>query len=628
MKNTFLKKIIAGIMLTAFCLPPSSLLTAAAMDDLYPFDSFDTFSTFDTMDTVNSTKYTEDTVQTSKPEIRENNETLLKLKGDVSVTEKNDPINLSLRDSDVKQVLRLFADKAGMNIVFYNSVSGTINLDLVDVPLNKAFDMVLETAGLTYAKEDNTILVASADDKNFTSLKQEMNLIPVKYIDATAIAYFLNKNIYGLKRPGFSGSEIAVTNPATNELLIMGSKNDAEIARKVVEKFDVKPAITTFTVKHTTPAEMADMVCNQLLKATINTEADSDTGDVLETGEDSDIIDEPDEEPLTLGGGVVACTAASKIEDGDLVSLPLQNISVSYYTQLGTINVIGGSEHMIELIREFIEQSDKKQPMAYLEMSIIELSEAGSREFQNTWSFWSKHFSANFTGTNFQTNSNYPIFFAGSSSPDNEDAAKYSGSATLMYTINYLIENRKGRVVANPRILITNGQESVIDLTSDYVKTVTSQILTTTGSGSSGTQRTYEIGDDNGIKITITPFISPDGYVTLNIEPEYATIASQVYTTNESTGSDDLAATLLQRRNLTLNNIRIKDGETLIIGGMIKEEETKNVNKVPFLGDIPVIGTFFRSTTSSKTKEEMVIMLTPKIVIDTEDAVFKDEETL
>lgn len=624
MKNTFLKKIIAGVMLTAFCFSNSLIPAVSAMEELFPLDMIDIpYNT-------NTTDDTDSDVKTLKPELREEGiETFLKLKGEISITDKQDTINLSLRDSDVKQVLRLFADKAELNIIFYNSVEGTITLDLVDVPLNKAFEMVMETTGLTYAKEGNTIIVASTEDENFVSIRQELNVIPVKYIDATAMAYFLNKNIYTLKRPGFSGSEIAVTNPANNELLILGSKNDASLARKIVDKFDVKPTITTFTVKHVTPAEMADAVCNQLLKATLNTEGESDVEDVLETGEDSDIIDEADEEPLTLGAGVVACTAATKMDDEtDFVSFPLQNLSVSYYTQLGKVKVIGGSEHMIELIREFIEETDQKQPMAYLEMSIIELSEAGSREFQNTWSFWSKHFSANFTGTNFQTNSTRPIFFVGDSSPDAEGVSKYSGSATLMYTINYLIENRKGRVVANPRILITNGQESVIDLTSDYVKTVTSQILTTTGSGSSGTQRDYEIGDDNGIKITVTPFISPDGYVTLNIEPEYATIASQVYTTNETTGSDDLAATLLQRRNLTLNNIRIKDGETLIIGGMIKEEETKNVNKVPFLGDIPIIGTFFRSTTNSKTKEEMVILLTPKIVIDTEDAVIKDEETL
>lgn len=193
-----------------------------------------------------------------------------------------------------------------------------------------------------------------------------------------------------------------------------------------------------------------------------------------------------------------------------------------------------------------------------------------------------------------------------------------------MYSINYLIENKKGRVLANPRILLTSGQQSTIDLTSDYVKKVTSEYLdNASGSGSAQVQKEYEVGDDNGIKVVITPFISPDGYVTLDIAPEYATIKEQLYATGE-TGQRDLQATLLQRRNLNLKGLRIKDGETLVIGGMIQETENKTVSKIPFLGDLPVVGMFFRSTNTAKAKEEMVIMLTPQILVDTEDAVGDD----
>ena len=613
MNTTIFKKIIAGMMLTTFCLSHLSVLSAVGVENIGTIED-----------------YVQQNAVVDKPALRENKAASMRLKGDVRLTDKKIPINLSLRESDVKQVLRMFADKAGMNIIFYNSVNGKITLDLVDVPLNDAFDMVLETAGLTYAKEGNTILVASATDQNFTAMKQEMSLIPVKYVDAAAIALFLNKNIFTLKRPGFSGSEIAVTNPARNEILIMGSKNDAEIAKKIVEKFDKKPEIATFTVKHTTPAEMADMVCNTLLKATVGTEGESSDSDTIETGDDSDIIEEPDEEPLTLGGGVVACTVATKIEENNIVSVPLQNMAVSYYTQLGVIKVVGGSPEQIDMIREFIEDSDKKQPMAYLEMSIVELTESGSREFQNQWAFWSKHFSANFNGTQIQSatdsdGNQYPIFITGrpESVPGQDNQLARSGHTALTYAIRYLIENRKGRVVANPRILITNGQESVIDLTSDYVKAVQAS-LSAAGGLAGGVQRTYEIADDNGIKITITPFISPEGYVTLNIEPDYATVADSVY--EERDGVRNLAATLLQRRNLTLKNVRIKDGETLVIGGMIREEDTKQVNKIPFLGDIPVVGALFRSSSKDRSKEEMIIMITPKIVIDTEDAAPQQEE--
>ena len=124
----------------------------------------------------------------------------------------------------------------------------------------------------------------------------------------------------------------------------------------------------------------------------------------------------------------------------------------------------------------------------------------------------------------------------------------------------------------------------------------------------------------------MTPFISPDGYVTLDINPDYATISGREYTYNEE-GEQELAATLLQRRNLELKNVRIKDGETLIIGGMLRDEETKNIAKIPFLGDIPYIGAIFRSTNTEKTKEEMIIMITPRIITDNEDAI-SEQDTL
>ena len=174
--------------------------------------------------------------------------------------------------------------------------------------------------------------------------------------------------------------------------------------------------------------------------------------------------------------------------------------------------------------------------------------------------------------------------------------------------------------------MVTNGQESVIDLTQDYVEKVTSEFLSSAGTGVGtigAVQRTYTIGSDKGIKVTMTPFISPDGYVTMNIKPEYATEAGQVTTVSEA-GKDaprDLQATLLSRRNLDLKNVRVKDGETLVIAGLIQEGEQKTVNKIPVLGDLPIIGAAFRSTSTTKTKTELVIMLTPKIINDGEGSV-------
>lgn len=630
MRNKISNKIIASLMLTAL-LFSNSMLAVSAMEN------------------VGVVQYG----STNKPALRDEGEYSLKLKGDVSFIKKNPLISISLRDSDVKQVLRMFADKAGMNIVFHNSVSGSVTLDLVDVPLNDAFNMVMEINDLNYVVDNKTIIVAKAGTSGFNFAKQDMTLIPVKYISAAALADFLNKNIYGMHKPGFSDTDIVTTNPVTNELIIFGTKGDVDIAKKVVEKFDKKPQTTTFKVNHTTPAEMANMICNMLLPAASGNGSSSASssgasstplpdssvpvkGDDTTTGGAAGVVTGGAADAsggaaggggssgISLNAGTVACTIDGQLS-GSVSSFGLQNLSVAYYSQLGTINIIGGSEKQIEMIKDFIAETDKKQPQAYLEVSIIELNEDGSKTLQNNWTFLSNAFSATFDGETTRTDPLHPIFLKGNgyevwdTSGDEPELINtltpFKGPVNISYAINYLVRNSKGRIVSNPKILITNGEEATIDITQDYIESTETEQTAYTG-GTLAT-RTYNIGSDAGIKVGITPFISPDGYVTLNIKPEYATILSQV--TAQDTGGQYIAATLLSRRNLDLKNVRIKDGETLVIGGLISEEEQKTVGKVPVLGDIPLIGTLFRSTTSEKKKNEMVIMITPKIITDTED---------
>lgn len=656
MKNRIREKIIASVMLSAFAV--TNLSSAAfALDGIY--GGFDDAS--------------------SRPLIRSTESAPMDLSSSVRIANADSIVNLSLRDADIKQVLRMFADQAGMNIIFSpNLENSTVTMDLVNIPLSEALNLVVTTNDLFYDIEANTLIISKKDEA-LSMAKKGMTLIPVKYVNATAIASFLNTNIFNKNgiNPGLSTKPVVTTNPATNELIVMGTANDAEMARKVVAQFDIKPQITTFKVNHTTPAEMANMICSSLLPSTASngssdsgsssgssssssasssssgtpagfaagvptgfaSDDSSDSSDSGDSGDSSSSSSSSSSGGISVGGGKLVCSVDGSAPSGDgMAGLSLKTLSVSYFPTLGTIQVIGGSPTQLGMIRDYILANDKKTPQAYLEVQIIALSESGSKTFDNTWQFLSKNFSFNAGGgQGFSTSSMYPVFFAGHGyyyrgdwdEDKNEyettgKVSKWSTSPQLVYSVNYLVENEKGRVLANPRIMITSGQKSTIDLTSDYVAKVTSQYLDNgSSSGSAQAQKEYEINNDNGIKVEITPFISPDGYVTLDIKPQYATIASQLTTLSE-TGERDIAATLLQRRNLDLKGIRIKDGETMVVGGMIQETETKNVSKIPFLGDLPVVGMFFRSTTTGRKKEEMVMMITPQIIVDTEDAVSDD----
>lgn len=653
MKRMMMKKVLSGIVVTAYLM----LYTAPVGLCL------------------TSVPTTTVTAGINKPVLRSaSTPSTLKLEGDICISKKNPKVSLSLRNSDVQQVLRMFADKAGLNIIFHSSVpqtsaslpssfgitsttsssssssgtgpSSTVTMDLVNVPLNEAFKMVMQVTGLTYFIENNTIIVASADAaKTLNLAKEELASIPVKFVDASILADFLNKNVFSLNRPGLSNANIAITNPETNEILIFGTKNDYLMAKKIVAQLDIKPVEETFVVNHTTPKEMADLLCKTLFpnSSGSGSSGSSKTGGAapigniggIMTGGAADSSSSSSSSSgsggdLALGTGVVACQYSNSVSADTLTSLKTNNLIITYFPQKGSILARGGSAQQMEMIREFISKHDKKQPQAYLELSVIELNETGSKAFNNTWNVWSEFFSGTFDGKTY-TNPLYPNFFGDTSYSvvDSTNTtnptkvlytlSKFTGTPMVTYTMNYLVKTGRGRVLANPRILITNGQTSKINLTTDYIASVTATTTTTTTTPV--TTFTYNIASDDGVQVSLTPYISPEGYVTMNITPKYATIAEKVPGVGLTAGLT--VATLLNKRDLDLKNIRIKDGETLVIGGMIREGETKTVAKIPILGDLPGVGMFFRNTSSDREREELVIMLTPKIIKDSEDLVNK-----
>lgn len=692
-------------------------------------------------------------VAQQRPSVRGSNTGSIDLRGSTNISRRNPKINLSLKNTDVKPVLRMFADKAGVNLILHPSVKGYVNLDLVNVPLNDAFRMVLQITDLTYTQDGNTIIVSSSEFARTSGIsKQAINTVPVNYVDASTVANFLNQNIFSKKTPGLSNWDVVVTNAARNELLVFGTANDLAMVKKIVAKFDVPPLNTTFTVKHTTPAEMATLVCRmlqmtegQLDQSSTSVQWDYSTstygdnngnngnnrnntnnagiptglaanikpakrfslpfnfaskgvvtgfagassssssssssggsgkssgGGNSSSGSSSGGGSSNGSTSIQLGRNIVACvignggnittgnsdngssggsgasgnsgsnasgagsmnnnnsnsaggvgSAFSSVTGGisggsasmKLRSFGEQKMIVSYFPQRGTINILGGSKTMLNRIAEYIKENDIKQPQAFMDITIIELTEDGSKDFSNTWALYSKNFSVR-AGSDGNTSATIPI---GPRTSGQDLFSKVIGAPQLQWIINYTISNKKGRVVANPKIMITNGETSSIEITREYIDTVDAEIMSTSNVGNiSGVERTYNKGDDLGLEFEMVPFISPEGYISLNFHANYSTPGSTVEAALVDGAEKELVATLLNERTIDLNNVRIKDNETLLIGGLVQENETKNVSKVPFLGDIPVIGVAFRSTSHERTKTELIILLTPRIIKDTED---------
>ena len=558
-------------------------------------------------------------------------EATMRLDSSPVITNSNAKVNLSLRDSDLKQALRMLADKAKLNIVFDKSVEGKVTLDLNNITVNDAFMVIFKSTQLTYVKDGNTITVMSLEAaKDLAYTRQNMTVLPVKYVSAESVAEFLNDNLFKSNIFGLSSQPVVTSNPRTNQIVVFGNNADVNAIKRVLPILDTKPMVNTFKVNHTTPKEMATLICDSLFYSEDGSSS-SNTSSMENTDTNEEVV---------LGGGMVACrdktTKTTSSNENSLSPFKTNPLTVTYFPELGQIATYGGSVEQVEVIKEFIKEHDKKQLMAYIELSVVELNEDGSKEFENTWNLWTPFITLGFnTSDGFSTNS--PFFIWGNHYPttvtkETTDADGNTTSETtqtvvtksnnnaLVYQLKYLISNGNGRVLTNPKIMVTNGKKATIDMTSDYIKSVTSQILQGSDTVTSATQKTYDIGSDEGLLIEIVPFISPDGYVSMNISPEFATIKSREYTINDA-GQQELAATLLQRRDLELKNIRIKDGETLVLAGLIKESETQTVTKMPLLSDLPFIGAFFRGNSSNKSREELVIVVTPHIVKDNSEPI-------
>lgn len=165
-------------------------------------------------------------------------------------------------------------------------------------------------------------------------------------------------------------------------------------------------------------------------------------------------------------------------------------------------------------------------------------------------------------------------------------------------------------VISSPKVSTLNNQTAIIRVGQQ--KTFFS-VSTTTSTGTSTT--TSSNVDENtitvGVTLDVTPQISQDGFITMNIHPS---VTEQVGETTVSTSTASATAPILNVRE-TDTVIRVKDGETIAIGGLMQDKKDLKENQVPVLGKIPVLSFLFKETDSKKTKVDLVIFLTPTILV-------------
>lgn len=237
-------------------------------------------------------------------------------------------------------------------------------------------------------------------------------------------------------------------------------------------------------------------------------------------------------------------------------------------------------------LRSVLAALDVATQQVTLEAKIIAVNREDSKNLGISWN-WDK----------IPQNSNYDGDDDINSNDENFGGVAHFGAEyefRFNATLNALFANGKAKILATPRIITIPGKEASIFI-GDHIPVVTEKI-----SNAVTTSSTDYV--DAGIKLQYTPIVSSDGTITSIVHTEVSTptLISEMKNYKITSRTAD-------------TTVRMRNGSTLIIGGLINEEEQKRLQKVPFLSNIPLLGELFKNRTTTKTKTEVIMILTPHL---------------
>jgi type II secretory pathway component GspD/PulD (secretin) len=239
--------------------------------------------------------------------------------------------------------------------------------------------------------------------------------------------------------------------------------------------------------------------------------------------------------------------------------------------------ILQGRGELIKEAKKLISSIDRPVPQVLIESRVLEISESDSMRLGISYGREAGAFKFITDKTSGQT------------------ALKDD----LLSIMNALVSKGQARVVACPKIATLDGHEAIINIGSRIPYAVP------VSNGSTSTQWTVEY-IDAGVKLKITPRLGDNGYITTSIQPEVSSISQWRTTT-----AGDFPVITTRNAQSTL---RVKDGQAIVVGGLITESDQENISRLPVLGYIPLLGMAFQNKTLEKVKTEIVFLITPHVI--------------
>ncbi len=272
----------------------------------------------------------------------------------------------------------------------------------------------------------------------------------------------------------------------------------------------------------------------------------------------------------------------------------------------GTSNIIvTDTESKIKAIDAFIVEIDRITPQVLVEVRIYDITSQDKLDLGIEWELGQNTTYNGAVGNNPTGGERFPFatggFFGntgktGSGTIGALRMGLLNGNIDIDVLIRAEQEISNAKLLANPRILVLDNEHALFDIVREIPYTEQS-------STSAGGEMTSTKFKEVGVKLEVTPHVTRDGMVRLHIIPEFGVVVS--------TGVGGVPTVDTRKVNTIA---LVKDGQTVVLGGMRKKAVAKQLNKIPLLGDLPLIGGLFRFEGEDTTITELVVFITPRII--------------
>jgi len=288
----------------------------------------------------------------------------------------------------------------------------------------------------------------------------------------------------------------------------------------------------------------------------------------------------------------------------------------------GTSNIIvTDTESKVKAINSFIEEIDRITPQILVEAQIYDVTSSDNLDLGVKWqagttTSFGQPGTDQLLGNKMGTVGNIvggitdtaigSAFNSGINRADTEGLLRLGVLNDSIHVDAALFaaqDDVRAKLLANPRVLVLDNEQAEIKIVEEIPY---QQLTDSTQGGSIGTTEFRDVG----VELRVTPHLTREGLIHLKLNPKFSTITGSV---NIVSGDDNIPQPVVATRETTTTAL-IKDGQTVVIGGLKKQDKIQETSKIPLLGDLPLLGALFRFEGESTVNSELVVFITPHVV--------------